>query len=115
MEVNKQKQSWNDNFQEFMTKPVEKKQKKEEQSEKEEKQEKEEQTVSETRLFIMNLSYEVTNDELQNLFSKYGLIDRIEIPLRKGGKGQAMGIAYISFKEVEGAVSAFASLDKTFF
>jgi RNA recognition motif-containing protein len=35
----------------------------------------------------MNLSFDVTHDELKNLFGKYGEIDTVEIPLRKGGKG----------------------------
>ena len=49
------------------------------------------------------------------LFSKYGEVERIEIPLRKGGRGQALGIAYVTFKETEGAISCFATLDKTYF
>jgi len=72
-------------------------------------------TESETRLFIMNLSYQVTNDELLSTFGKFGKIESIEIPLRKGGKGVALGIAYITYKEAEGAISAFASLDKSYF
>lgn len=63
----------------------------------------------------MNLSYQVTHDELKDHFQKYGEVTNIEIPLRKGGKGAAQGIAYISFKETEGAITAFAQLDKTFF
>ena len=35
----------------------------------------------------MNLSYDVTYDELHELFNKFGETERIEIPLRKGGKG----------------------------
>jgi RNA recognition motif-containing protein len=35
----------------------------------------------------MNLSYDVTHDELNELFKIYGEIEKIEIPLRKGGKG----------------------------
>ena len=76
---------------------------------------KEEESMETTRLYIMNLSYEVCTVELQDLFGKFGDIVNIEIPLRKGGKGAALGIAYITFKETEGAISAFASLDKTFF
>ena len=49
------------------------------------------------RLYVMNLSYEVTHDELRSLFSKYGEVKNIEVPLRKGGGGQALGIAYITF------------------
>jgi RNA recognition motif-containing protein len=60
----------------------------------------------------MNLSFDVTHDELNELFSKYGEIEKIEIPLRKGGKGQTMGIAYINYKDTESAISCFASLDK---
>ena len=43
----------------------------------------------------MNLSYTVTNEELADVFSKFGELQNIEIPLRKGGKGAALGIAYI--------------------
>jgi RNA recognition motif-containing protein len=35
----------------------------------------------------MNLSYDVTHDELSDLFKTYGEIEKIEIPLKKGGKG----------------------------
>tara|TARA_B110000285_G_scaffold226702_1_gene286868 strand:- start:1187 stop:1345 length:159 start_codon:yes stop_codon:yes gene_type:complete len=52
---------------------------------------------------------------LKESFGKYGEIDNIEIPLRKGGGGVALGIAYISFKETEGAITAFASLDKSYY
>ena len=63
----------------------------------------------------MNLSYEVTSEELSSHFSQYGEIEKIEIPLRKGGRGAALGIAYISFKTTEAAISAYAELDKTLF
>ena len=63
----------------------------------------------------MNLSYEVTHDELKSLFGKFGDIENIEIPFRKGGKGTTLGISYIRFKETEGAITAFATLDKTYF
>jgi len=126
------KQSWNENFQEYMDKgdrkvqrtkrfipgeddglPEEKKKEKEEKEAAEDKKdEPEEDTL---RLYVMNLSYQVTQDELQQEFSKFGELTNIEIPLRKGGKGQALGIAYISFKDTEGAISAFAQLDKTFY
>ena len=49
------------------------------------------------------------------LFQKYGEIERIEIPLRKGGKGQAMGIAFINFKETEAAITAYANLDQEYY
>ena len=70
---------------------------------------------SETRLYVMNLSYTVTNDELADTFGKFGVIENIEIPLRKGGQGVALGIAYITYRETEGAITAFATLDKSYF
>lgn len=63
----------------------------------------------------MNLSYDVTHDELKEYFGKFGEIENVEIPLRKGGGGAALGISYITFRETEGAISAFATLDKSFF
>jgi multiple RNA-binding domain-containing protein 1 len=71
--------------------------------------------IEQTRLFVMNLSYKVTHDELRDHFEKFGPVEHIEIPLRKGGKGQAAGFAYVSFKETEAAISAFAQNDKTYF
>lgn len=61
----------------------------------------------------MNIPFTISHDELRDLFSKYGEIEEIEIPLRRGGTGY--GFAFIRFVTVEGAVSAFAELDKTFF
>lgn len=76
-----------------------------ESKDKKDKKEKEEEKPAEDvvssenpRLYVMNLSYEVSHDELRSLFSKYGEVKNIEIPLRKGGKGQALGISYITFE-----------------
>lgn len=63
----------------------------------------------------MNLSYQVTHDELKEYFGTYGDIENVEIPLRKGGGGVALGIAYIAFKDTEAAISAYAALDKSYF
>jgi multiple RNA-binding domain-containing protein 1 len=71
--------------------------------------------LEEKRLYVMNLSYEVTHDELKALFGKFGEVENIEIPFRKGGKGTTLGISYVKFKETEGAITAFATLDKTYY
>jgi multiple RNA-binding domain-containing protein 1 len=81
----------------------------------EKKEESGEPPVEEKRLYVMNLSYEVTHDELKGLFGKFGEIENIEIPFRKGGKGTTLGISYVKFKETEGCITAFATLDKTYF
>lgn len=59
----------------------------------------------------MNLSYEVTDEELRGLFGTFGDINQIEIPFRKGGKGTKLGLAFISFDTCESAISAYAELD----
>ena len=99
----------------------------EEETEKKEKDEKaekdkdggeeknEEDQIESKRLYVMNLSYQVTHDELKEYFCKFGDIENVEIPLRKGGGGVALGIAYIGFKDTEAAISAFAALDKSYF
>ena len=71
--------------------------------------------IDEKRLYVMNLSYVVTKEELQELFGKYGAIQDIEIPFRKGGRGSLLGIGYIRYAEAESAIQAFAELDKTYF
>jgi RNA recognition motif-containing protein len=63
----------------------------------------------------MNLSYDVTHDDLQGLFGKFGETDSIEIPFRKGGNGATLGIAYINFKDTEAAITSYASLDKSYY
>ena len=78
-------------------------------------EEKENEFVDNKRLFVMNLSYQVTKEELQELFGKYGEIDDIEIPFRKHGKGVPLGIGFVKFATSESAISAFAELDKTYF
>lgn len=67
------------------------------------------------RLFLMNLSYQVTKEELTTLFEKFGTIQEIEIPFRKKGKGVPLGIGFITFETSEAAISAFAEIDKSFF
>lgn len=71
--------------------------------------------IDDRRLYLMNLSYQVTKDELQEAFGKFGKIIDIEIPFRKKGKGVPLGIGFIRFETSEAAISAFAEMDKTYF
>lgn len=131
MKHGEQKQSWNDTFMDFMAQPLTgkskaKREKKDEPNPAEEKvvpEESKDQAEKKTeneiaddkRLFVMNLSYQVTKEELQSLFGKYGQIDDIEIPFRKGGKGVPLGIGFVKFAMSESAIQAFAELDQTYF
>lgn len=67
--------------------------------------------IDDRRIFVMNLSYEVTHEEMKELFGAFGDIEDVEIPLRKYGGGVALGISFIRFKACEGAIAAFAALD----
>lgn len=67
------------------------------------------------RLYVMNLSYQVTKEEIEDLFGKYGKVESIEIPFRKRGKGVPLGIGFVTFEESEHAISAYAELDKNYF
>lgn len=125
------KQSWNDNFASFMDGPAahnfkqeKDKSKNKRKAKEEEKLEKivEDKNVSETaepdvideqRLYVMNLPFTITHDELRDLFSRFGEIEDTEVPLRRGGTGY--GFAFIRFTTIEGAIGAFAELDKTYF
>lgn len=124
------KQSWNDSFSAFMAddgssilqtnKKADKKDKKKkaEQDDKKEDEPKVEEAapekdIDEQRLYVMNLPFQITHDELRDTFEKFGEIEDIEVPLRKGGTG--FGFAFIRFNSVEGAVSAFAEMDKKYY
>ena len=63
----------------------------------------------------MNLSYQVTHEELQKMFEPYGPIVDIEIPFRKKGKGVPLGLGFVRYETAEAAISAFAELDKSYF
>ena len=70
--------------------------------------------VDDKRLFVMNLSYSVTHDELTELFGKYGKVTDVELPFGKRGRGP-LGIGFVKFETAEAAISAFASLDKSYY
>lgn len=60
----------------------------------------------------MNLPFSIENDDLQKLFEKYGKIEEIEIPIKRG---QKTGYAFIKFETSESAITAYASVDKSYF
>ena len=66
------------------------------------------------RLFIRNLSYLCTEDDIQNMFSKYGDLNEVYLPLDKTTK-QNKGYAFVSYLMPEHAVKALNALDGTTF
>ena len=69
--------------------------------------------IDEKRLYITNLPYSLTTEDLSNLFSKYGEVENAKI-IEKGG--QSCGYGFITFKEENSSIRALHELDKkTFF
>ncbi|XP_069475328.1 probable RNA-binding protein 19 isoform X2 [Ambystoma mexicanum] len=77
----------------------------------EKKDDEEEEDVSESgRLFVRNLSYSCTEDDLQKMFSKYGPLSEIHFPIDSLTK-KPKGFAFITFMIPEHAVKAYAEVD----
>jgi multiple RNA-binding domain-containing protein 1 len=71
--------------------------------------------VSETgRLFVRNLSFQVTEDDLEALFEPFGAISDIHIVQDPRSK-QSRGVAFVLFVIPETAVKAMAAVDGTVF
>jgi multiple RNA-binding domain-containing protein 1 len=66
------------------------------------------------RLFIRNLSYSCKEEELEKLFSSYGPLVEVTIPL-DGFSKVAKGFAYVQCMFPEKAIKAFNDLDGTIF
>ena len=66
------------------------------------------------RLFIRNLPYTTDPSALETLFSKYGPLTELHIPIYKDTKLQK-GFAFVQFMMPEHAVTAYAQLDGCIF
>ncbi|KAI0350955.1 hypothetical protein OH77DRAFT_1488172 [Trametes cingulata] len=67
-----------------------------------------------SRLFIRNLAFTCTEDELRELFQRYGEVSQAHLVLDPTTK-QSKGLAYVSFAKPEDALAAYEALDKTSF
>ncbi|KAK6916042.1 RNA recognition motif domain [Dillenia turbinata] len=66
------------------------------------------------RLFVRNLPYTATEDELEQLFGKFGDISQVHIVVDKEMK-RSKGIAYVLYAIPESAARALEELDKSIF
>ncbi|KAK4181255.1 putative multiple RNA-binding domain-containing protein [Triangularia setosa] len=57
------------------------------------------------RLFLRNLSYTVTEDNVRDHFNRFGELEEVHVPL--DNRGQSKGFAMIRYAEPEAALSAF--------
>ncbi|KAK8664519.1 hypothetical protein V6N13_084305 [Hibiscus sabdariffa] len=66
------------------------------------------------RLFVRNLPYTATEDELTELFDKFGDVSQVHVVIDKDTK-RSKGIAYVLYKVPECAVRALEEVDKSIF
>lgn len=66
------------------------------------------------RLFVRNLSYAITEEDLEKLFSAYGPLSQVHLPIAKDTK-RSKGLAYILFMLPDDALKAYSALDGTIF
>lgn len=63
-----------------------------------------------TNIFVGNLSYQTTQDDLHSAFSQYGNVERVNIVTDRD-TGQARGFAFVEMSDSEGAQKAITHLN----
>lgn len=72
---------------------------------------KNEETIAESgRMFVRNLAYITTEDDLRKLFEKYGPLTEVNLPIDKVTR-KPKGFATVTFVMPEHAVKAYSELD----
>jgi RNA recognition motif-containing protein len=63
-----------------------------------------------TNIFVGNLSYQVSEDELRGVFAEYGAVERVSI-VRDRDTGQPRGFAFVEMTNSEEAQKAIEALN----
>ncbi|KAI9456134.1 hypothetical protein BJY52DRAFT_1204852 [Lactarius psammicola] len=63
------------------------------------------------RLFVRNLTFTCTEDELRGLFQPFGAVSQIHIPIDSVTK-EPKGIAFVTYAQSQDALAAFRAMDK---
>ncbi|KAI0126458.1 hypothetical protein BJ170DRAFT_684046 [Xylariales sp. AK1849] len=66
---------------------------------------------SSRRLYLRNLAYTATEDEIRQFFEKYGEIEEVNVPANRSAPSNNQGFAFVLFVDPESAVDAFQQLD----
>ncbi|TIB05252.1 hypothetical protein E3P96_01268 [Wallemia ichthyophaga] len=72
------------------------------------------QVMETARIFLRNLPFSCTEEDLKTEFSKFGVVNQAHIPLSNDTK-TPIGMAYISFASPNSAVAAFKASDGSIF
>ena len=63
-----------------------------------------------TNIFVGNLSFQTTSDDLNSTFSQYGTVDRVNIVTDRDS-GQPRGFAFVEMSERRDAETAISALN----
>lgn len=63
-----------------------------------------------TNIFVGNLSYQTTQDDLQSAFAAYGSVERVNIVTDRD-TGQARGFAFVEMTDPQAAQTAISKLN----
>lgn len=63
-----------------------------------------------TRIFVGNLPYQSTEDDVQSAFEKFGRVASVQLPCDHG-TGRPRGIAFVAMPRLEDADEAIARLN----
>ena len=63
-------------------------------------------------IYVGNLSYSTTSDELEQLFSEHGQVDSAAVIMDRD-TGRSRGFGFVTFAEAEMANAAMSKLDGT--
>jgi cold-inducible RNA-binding protein len=63
-----------------------------------------------TKLFVGNLSYDVTENDLQDLFAQYGTVNEVNLMLDRA-TGRSRGFAFVTMDSKEAADAASEALN----
>jgi RNA recognition motif-containing protein len=63
-----------------------------------------------TKLYVGNLSYDTTENDLQDLFSKHGPVSEVAI-MQDRATGRARGFGFVTMATEEGAQAAIQALN----
>ncbi|KAI0270676.1 hypothetical protein BC834DRAFT_841474 [Gloeopeniophorella convolvens] len=74
----------------------------------------EETILSTARLFVRNLSFTCTEEELRELFQPFGTVSQVHLPIDSVTK-QPKGLAFVAYAQPPDALAAFKALDRKSF
>lgn len=61
-------------------------------------------------IYVGNLSYEVTSDDLNEVFAEYGTVSRVQVPMDRE-TGRMRGFAFVEMASEAEEAAAIAALD----